>query len=312
MSATTLVVLCLTLAGPPAGEEIEEKALAFLRREVPRWSKENRCFSCHNNADGARALYLAASGSKPAGPDPLAETTAWLARPGGWKHNGGEGPFSDKRLARIEFSAALAEAVRAGALKDPTPLKEAAKELVGDQAEDGSWAPEGPDAIGSPATLGRPLATMTALETLRTADAARFREAIARGERWLARLEPVTMLDASVVLLTAPIADPRRKLAIDRIRAAQTDAGGWGPYPDSPPEPFDTAVVLIALSTAKVEAAAIAKARLYLTKTQQEDGGWIETTRPAGAESYAQRISTAGWVARALMASRPPRAPASR
>src|SRR5262249_25750881 len=34
----------------------EERAVAYLVREVPLWSQENHCFSCHNNGDGARAL----------------------------------------------------------------------------------------------------------------------------------------------------------------------------------------------------------------------------------------------------------------
>jgi hypothetical protein len=35
----------------------EERALVYLAREVPRWSVENKCHSCHNNGDAARALY---------------------------------------------------------------------------------------------------------------------------------------------------------------------------------------------------------------------------------------------------------------
>jgi hypothetical protein len=31
----------------------ERRAVAFLTREVPRWSVENRCFSCHNNGDAS-------------------------------------------------------------------------------------------------------------------------------------------------------------------------------------------------------------------------------------------------------------------
>src|SRR5436305_12386153 len=38
----------------------EERAIAFLGREVPRWQRENHCYSCHNNGDGARALLEAA------------------------------------------------------------------------------------------------------------------------------------------------------------------------------------------------------------------------------------------------------------
>ena len=32
---------------------------AFLATEVPRWSRENHCYSCHNNGDSARALLAA-------------------------------------------------------------------------------------------------------------------------------------------------------------------------------------------------------------------------------------------------------------
>jgi len=34
----------------------EARAVEFLVREVPAWSKNNGCFSCHNNGDAARAL----------------------------------------------------------------------------------------------------------------------------------------------------------------------------------------------------------------------------------------------------------------
>ena len=90
---------------PPA----EARAVEFLSREVPRWSRENHCFSCHNNGDAARALYEASRAGLRVPADAMAGTTAWLARPSGWDQNGGEGPFSDKRLARVAFTSALAD-----------------------------------------------------------------------------------------------------------------------------------------------------------------------------------------------------------
>ena len=70
-------------------------------------------------------------------------------------------------------------------------------------------------------------------------------------------------------------------------------------YPTtSPPEPFDTALALLSLSksgdTDPVRSL-IARGRAFLIAHQQDDGGWVETTRPPGGESYAQRISTTGW-----------------
>ena len=34
---------------------------------------------------------------------------------------------------------------------------------------------------------------------------------------------------------------------------------------------------------------------------QEPDGGWVETTRPSGNQSYAQRVSTSGWATLALL-----------
>ena len=52
-------VLFVPLAGLvllSAEEGPEARAVAFLVREVPSWSVENKCYSCHNNGDAARAI----------------------------------------------------------------------------------------------------------------------------------------------------------------------------------------------------------------------------------------------------------------
>ena len=50
----------------------------------------------------------------------------------------------------------------------------------------------------------------------------------------------------------------------------------------------------------------IVRGRAFLLTQQQPDGSWIETTRPPGNVSYAQRISTTGWATLALLATREP------
>ena len=95
------------MARPPIDRTPEAKAVAFLTREVPRWSRENHCYSCHNNGDAARALYQAVRRVTASPAEALADTTRWLIRPAGWDHNGGDGPFSDKRLARVVFTTTL-------------------------------------------------------------------------------------------------------------------------------------------------------------------------------------------------------------
>ena len=117
----------------------EQKAIDYLSIEVPRWSKENGCFSCHNNGDGARALYAALQKGYPVPKAPLAGTTRWLLDPGKWDNNRGDPGFSDKKLARIQFAAALAQAYDAGAISDRRVLIEAAQSLIPYQEADGSW-----------------------------------------------------------------------------------------------------------------------------------------------------------------------------
>src|SRR5262245_13485980 len=96
--AMSFLVLASAAALLAAGLAPEKRALAFLAAEVPRWSRENKCFSCHNNGDGARALMAAhrLGDRLPAGV--LDDTLDWLKRPKRWDHNGGEGPFNDKIL----------------------------------------------------------------------------------------------------------------------------------------------------------------------------------------------------------------------
>src|SRR5690606_32650809 len=103
----------------------------------------------------------------------------------------------------LQFARALAEVVAAGLAPDPDPapaLTAAADQLAADQQPDGSWPIDGPDTLGSPATSGWSLTTLTARRVLATADPDRYRDAIAAADRWL-RSRPIrTTLDASVAL----------------------------------------------------------------------------------------------------------------
>ncbi len=116
-----------------------QTALAFLSREVPRWSQENHCYSCHNNGDAARALYVARVRGYEVPAAALADTTAWLRTPEKWGEIHGAPAASDKKLARIQFAAALAEAYRTGAITSARELRSAARVLASMQDIDGSW-----------------------------------------------------------------------------------------------------------------------------------------------------------------------------
>jgi len=295
--------------GPRDRPAPEARSVAFLTREVPRWARENHCYSCHNNGDAARALYQAARAGHRVDRQALADTTGWLLQPAGWDHNGGDGPFSDKRLARIAFTATLATALSTEWVRDRSVLARAADRLALDQAPDGSWPTDGEDAAGSPAAYGRSLATYQARQSLFAAGQPRFQTAIERADRWLLNRDVVTVTDASVSLLASavvqsPRAAARCEASLDLLDRGQSEDGGWGPTVASPPEPFDTALALLGLVKCSDSARArgmIARGRAFLVAEQNEDGSWTETTRPPGNVSYAQRISTTGWATLALL-----------
>jgi len=296
--------LSACLAFSPMGHcaDVTRAAIDFLGREVPRWQPENHCFSCHNNGDAARALLLAQARGYTLPPDALADTLEWLRKPAIWDDAHSNPGFSDRKLARIQFSAALGEAVRGGADLARADLARAAELLLPLQESDGAWKIDTGGVTGAPATYGSALATYMARRTFETADQTRFEAAIAKANLWLHAVAPANVLDRAAILLALPDTAAKH---LQPLLAAQNSDGGWGPQPHAPSEAFDTAVALLALNgvagAARIEA--IARGRAFLTKFQLSDGSWPETTRPSGFVSYAERISTAGWAAYALLST---------
>jgi len=320
--------LCVTSAQAPAHEPpdqpapsatAEAQAIAYLAREVPRWRQEHACYSCHNNGDAARALIAGLQRQHPVRPA-LDDTLTWLADPARWNSNpGGEGGGDDKRLARIQFASATV-AASAASLVTQSAVEAAAALVAKDQQEDGSWRLDSSASLGSPATYGTPLATAFALRVMSQSRAGSRADAIARGRAWLRRVEPANVPDAVAIILglgNATADRDRQRQALGFLKRAQGRDGGWGAYPTTASEPFDTAIAMLALkeslSRAEHDAdvysvtdrqAALALGRAFLLGDQSPDGSWRETTRPARQESYAQRISTTAWATLALMESK--------
>jgi outer membrane protein assembly factor BamB len=298
----------------------EARAVAFLRREVPKWKEENDCYSCHNNGDAARALVVAAQRGHDIGSS-LDDTLEWLRQPTRWNFNKTQGGIDDKPLARVQFASALRRAVDAGRAA-PGTLAAAAAIVAADQRTDGSWQLDTSQSLGSPATYGTTLATATATRMLVASHAHGVTDHITRATAWLRAAKVDSVLDAAAVVLgLAQDVDEgariQRQRALTTLRQGQGRDGGWGPYTSVRAEVFDTALVVLALASlnSAPELAgpvysrqdltqAIAHGRDYLTRSQSSDGSWPETTRPTGQESYAQRISTTGWALLALLDSR--------
>ncbi len=244
------VVVCANIdKSVSSNKDVEARAIEFLKREVPAWSKVNGCFSCHNNGDAARALYVASRKGYIVPDNVLADTTAWLKQPGRWDDNKGDPGFSDKRLADIQFAGALLEAFETGHIKDRQTLEQAARKLAASQSEDGSWRIDAGNTLGSPATYGSHLATYMAFKTLKKAALAETSTAVERAASWLRNASPNNVLTAAALLLASSAdTDQRNRSAqlkqdkyLKLIRAAQTSDGGWGltrtrqPNPSTPP-----------------------------------------------------------------------------
>lgn len=291
------LLLAVLSSASCAASTPESRAAAFLSREVREWPAKNKCFSCHNNGDAARALYTARSGGIAVDPAALEATGRFLSRPEAWKENGPDVEYSDKRLATLQFAFALATSESGGAA-----LAFAAGQVRAQQEPDGSWTVDAGGLPGSPVTWGRTLATALSRRVLVAAGRDRFGEAIDRADAWLRRQRPAGVLDSAAALLGGGPRDP----GLDVLRRGQTRDGGWGPFVTSPPEVFDTAVALLALAGLRDQPGVpemIRRGRRFLIDSQRGDGSWPETTRPPGAESYAQRISTTAWAMLALLAT---------
>ncbi len=296
---------------PPATHAAAERAVAYLTVEVPRWRREHPCYSCHNNGDATRALIAASTRGHVIG-NAIDDTLAWLATPERWDANARRGGSEELPLARIQFASALGSMAALGRATSGA-LNQAAVLLIVHQQDDGSWRLSESQLLGGATFYGTSLATAMARASLARAKTPDVERPLAKASAWLRTTRPVTVLDASAVLIglerdTDPAAAIQRQRALDVLKRGQGPDGGFGPYVVSQSEPFDTALAVLALVGMRgVEARtqaprdlsdlndAIHRAREYLVATQNPDGSWPETTRPPLGESYAQRISTTAW-----------------
>ena len=233
------------------GQTPEERAIAYLSREAPAWRPDNGCFSCHHDGDATRVLMVARSRGLAVSRGGSYSHGRLAGAPAGWEHNGGEGPFSDKRLARLQFSQALLTAIETGASDDRKALAEAAEALAADQQADGSWRIEGGAQLGSAVTYGPILATGAAAAA--SCGRRRIRSGSGphlRARDYLAGVEPRNVFEAASLLFAndeEAVAGQQVERCLEILQRGQSAEGGWGPYVNSPPEPFDTAVAVLGL-----------------------------------------------------------------
>jgi hypothetical protein len=311
MKTAWVVLTLIVSAFYPIQKTPEQRAVDYLSREVPSWSKENHCFSCHNNGDGARALYVARRMSFSVPVSSLTDTTEWLSHPKTWDDFKGTAGFSDKRLARIEFANALVEAVDAGFVIDKQSIVDAIEPLAAAQDANGSWTVDSGPPVALPATYGPVLATYMARRVLERTGEPRFGDVIKRANDFLVQAKPTSTMNAAAIVmgladLRSIAASEKLKEALDVLVKSQANDGGWGPFAKTPTEVFDSALAVMAMASVRGQfdiSERLRRGRDYLIANQLPEGGWTETTRPSGGRSYAEHISTCGWATLALLAT---------
>jgi hypothetical protein len=158
--------------------------------------------------------------------------------------------------------------------------------------------------------------TLLACQALETCDTGRWHATVESAYRWLLETAAENTPDVAAQLVAAVRTDQRgiTRRRLQQLHDAQNADGGWGPFAGKPSEAFDTALVLIAFGQllsgdaqpeiGRAVRTSISRAQGFLVRMQQADGGWPETTRPAGRTSYPLRIATTAWVVEALWLTR--------
>jgi hypothetical protein len=320
LSSLTLIAALIASAQtsrPESHDAAIRRGVVFLTKEVPKWHAEHPCYSCHNNGDATGALIVAGMRGYDIG-SAVDDTVDFLRVPTRWDQNKVEGGFDDRTLARIQFASALAVAERAGRAPAST-LVDAAKIIAADQQPDGSWTLDTSKSLASPTTYGTLIATWSARAALVASGREPDDLSIVQTDRFFRGVQVENVIDAAAVTLGLDVAEDvmaerLRAQCLGILREGQGPSGGWGPYLTAPPQVFDTAMAVLALSLLETDPRlarkvyrpeelrdAISRGRDYLVSQQRPDGSWPETTRPTGQESYAQRISTTGWALLALL-----------
>ncbi|MEC7200004.1 MAG: prenyltransferase/squalene oxidase repeat-containing protein [Verrucomicrobiota bacterium] len=288
-----------------------ERAIEFLGAQVPSWPRENQCFSCHHQGDGARALASARAQGWKLPAETLDSSQQWLEKLEDWHHQKGDPNAKDPLLADLQFSMTrmlLMPSSMACETGSHQWFRLVGERLLPHQKEDGSWALESVPTVGTPGAPGSAWATFWAWRLLKAAAYPEFSPARERAEKWLLQIPIQNVPNAACKLLFVQERDQGAQgesiLCLEFLMKSQSRFGGWGPYPGSPAEIFDTSLALIALAThARDERIAMIMKRgaSFLIAEQLQDGSWQETTRPSGGKSHAQWISTSAWATQALL-----------
>jgi hypothetical protein len=296
-----------------------DRGLAFLARDALAWKDEHNCVSCHHAGLVIWSMREARRRGHAVDEPVLAELTKWVAE-------SGDGKFSAARPASAPNAFSPKAVWFALALEaDPEPdaisqegRKRLLKTVKSEQTENGSWStwPE-----TRPPIFGNSDESMTALATLAMLPAAAAGDDSAkavrdRGIRWLAETktddDPQSIAMRLVLWRRLDRPAEEWEPLVQRIKARQNADGGWSQTRDMASDAWATGQALYALAHAglRPDEPVMARAHIFLIKTQRDDGSWPMTSRPVkpGGEGSKSLIPITGagsaWAVMGLARSR--------
>jgi hypothetical protein len=307
MPALSLPILLMAIGSPaapqqppdektsgPTVREVVERSVEFLEKEGAAWVKKQQCASCHHIPVMVWALNEARHRGYRVNEKLLDDVTSWALAPENHAQVFPDLPL-DKKRTETDYLGPLLMALGVGAIEDRNAAVEKARQrllahAVSQQGKDGSWNAN--SGGRPPVHASRDVQTSWLLLAL--ADSAESKDT--RGP-WKAQLEA-----AAEWLSRNPAADSHQAFAmrllvherlgkpagdlkplVESLLGQQNDDGGWSQLKKMKSDAFATGLSLYVLSGQKAAGLekAVRRAQAFLSKTQQPDGSWPMTSRPA-------------------------------
>jgi len=274
---------------PPSLGATIERGLAFLVKDALAWKNEHNCASCHHAGLVIWAMREAKQRGLAVDEPVLAELMKWVAESGEGK-TGVARPASVPRALNtkaVYFALALSADPHPDAVSQEG-MKLLLKTVKSDQTENGSWA-SWPDT--RPPLFGDSDESMTLLAILAMLPAASTGDDSAKAVRdkaiqWLSETktdgDPQSI--AMRLVLWRRLGRPaiESEPLVQSMKGRQNPDGGWSQTKDMGSDAWATGQALYALAHAgiKPDDPMVARAHIFLIKTQRDDGSWPMTSRP--------------------------------
>jgi squalene-hopene/tetraprenyl-beta-curcumene cyclase len=270
------------------------RSTAFLEKEGVVWMKKQQCASCHHIPVMVWALNEVRNRGYRINEKALGEVTSWALAEGNQAQVFPDLPL-DKKRSETDYLGPLLMALGVGTSKDRDVAVEKARHrllahAVSQQGKDGSWHAN--SGGRPPVHASRDVQTSWLLLAMSDPGAAKStkdpwksqREAAAR---WLSRNPPADSHQALAMrlLVYQRLGKPRgdTRPLLESLRRQQNEDGGWSQTRKMKSDAFATGLALYVLSEQKAKGVdeAVRRAQAFLIKTQQSDGSWPMTSRPA-------------------------------